>query len=411
MSKKLFVSIISVVCVIMLMVLVLINLRCRVVVKQEGNEKVAYLKEGILEKREGLSWIVIPEGTTVIAEDAFANCTSLEKIYFPESLRVIKNGAFQYCSNIKEIIFPSNMISIGDSSFEGCLNLSSIYIGEYSTKGLIDIGEKAFYNTGLLNVELPYTIENIGNLAFGECSRIEEITLPPTFLSENGISNILGKTYSDDIKIYMGTLEIDDLNHVYNGIKFNISDNNYSYVEHSSSKRIPNAIKLDGSIYNIEWIGERAYEDSNVDMVVLPKYLYGIEENAFRNCVNLCYVSFPNDLKIIRNQAFYNCRQLSDIMLPESLVKIGAKAFWGVSELEVPGSVEIIEQSGLSGIRKVKIYEGADINYMGDIFGHDGIDELEELYIPFNWKNSSQWSRFLLDETKVKVGYAGTYSE
>ena len=66
MSKKLFVSIISVVCVIMLMVLVLINLRCRVVVKQEGNEKVAYLKEGILEKREGLSWIVIPEGTTVI---------------------------------------------------------------------------------------------------------------------------------------------------------------------------------------------------------------------------------------------------------------------------------------------------------------------------------------------------------
>ena len=146
-------------------------------------------------------------------------------------------------------------------------------------------------------------------------------------------------------------------------------------------------------------------------MVVLPKYLYGIEENAFRNCVNLCYVSFPNDLKIIRNQAFYNCRQLSDIMLPESLVKIGAKAFWGVSELEVPGSVEIIEQSGLSGIRKVKIYEGADINYMGDIFGHDGIDELEELYIPFNWKNSSQWSRFLLDETKVKVGYAGTYSE
>lgn len=411
MSKKLFISIISVVCVIILMVLVLINLRCRVVVKREGNEKVAYLKKGILEKREGLSWIVIPEGTTVIAEDAFANCTSLEKIYFPESLKVIKNSAFQYCSNIKEIIFPSNMVSIGDNAFEGCLNLNSIYIGEYSTKGLSDIGEKAFYNTGLLNVELPYTIKHIGNLAFGECSRIKEITLPPTFLSENGISSILGKTYSDDIKIYMGTLEIDDLTHAYNGIKFNISDKNYAYVEHSSSKRIPNAIKLGGSIYNIEWIGERAYEDSTVDRVVLPKYLYGIAENAFRNCVNLNYVSFPNDLKIIRNQAFYNCRQLSDIILPESLVKIGEKAFWGVSELEVPGSVEIIEQSGLSGIRKVKIYEGVDINYMGDIFDHDGIDELEELYIPFNWKNSSQWSRFLLDETKVKVGYAGTYSE
>lgn len=411
MSKKLFIFIFSAVCFIILMVVVLMNLRCRVVIKKEGNEKIAYLKEGILEKREHLSWVVIPEGTTIISEEAFANCISLDKIYFPESLKIIRKGAFQYCSNIKGIIFPSNMVSIEDNAFEGCLNLSSIYIGEYSKKGLTDIGEKAFYNTGLVTVELPYTIKQIGNLAFGECSRIREITFPPSYFYKEKISDILGEMYSDDVKVYMGTLELDELSQVYNGTKFGISDKNYAYVERSSSNFLPNAIKIKDNIYNLEWIGEGAYQNSNIESVMLPKNLYGIAENAFKDCLNLEQVIFPNGLKIIRQQAFYNCHLLSDIVLPQSLTKIGSQAFFGVPELKVPGSVEIIEENGLSGIKKVTIYEGVDLNYMGDIFGKNKIFRLEELDIPFEWKNSNQWSRLLIDETQVTIGYTGIYSE
>ena len=44
--------------------------------------------------------VTIPEGVTIIGENAFENCTSLTEINIPDSVTSIGKGAFKGC-NIK----------------------------------------------------------------------------------------------------------------------------------------------------------------------------------------------------------------------------------------------------------------------------------------------------------------------
>lgn len=382
------------------------NLNCRVVLRSEEGERVAYLKEGIFKKKEELSWVTFPEETTAIGQDSFNGCISLEKIYFPNSIKKIGKNAFKFCSNLKTVVFSSDITHIGESAFEGCTDLNSIYLGEYLNKGLKSIGEKAFYNTGLETVELPYTTTQVGKLAFGECTNLREISLPKECLENNSIDLFLGDAYSEELKIFLGTIEIENLDGFINGVKYNISQDGHAYVERMLNKaEIANAIKVQNKIYNVEWIGEEACKNSDIDELRLPKYLFGIEKLAFKGCADLEKIEFSNNLKVISDEAFAECIKLLNPELPDSLIKIGRKAFSGVNKVEIPPNVELIEDSGLYGIEILKMPYELNINYMGNIFTEAGKCKLKELIIPHYWESSELLEKFDSELKKVNKVY------
>ncbi|MFH5881094.1 leucine-rich repeat protein [Liberiplasma polymorphum] len=68
-------------------------------------------------KNKAESHYVVPEGTTVIGEGAFAGVTRLQTIEFPDGLRRISHSAFFGFENIKIIDLPSSVTSVEHSAF------------------------------------------------------------------------------------------------------------------------------------------------------------------------------------------------------------------------------------------------------------------------------------------------------
>jgi len=95
---------------------------------------------------------IIPEGTVVIGDSAYAGCENLEIVIIPDSVTSIGNNAFEGCSSLASVNIPENVESIGDSAFASCSSLESITIPESVTS----IGASAFEGCESLT-EIYYT--------------------------------------------------------------------------------------------------------------------------------------------------------------------------------------------------------------------------------------------------------------
>ena len=141
--------------------------------------------------------IEIPKGVTSIGDEAFQNCTRLTTITIPSSVETIGNDAFYGCDNLETIyielsaalashgisgVFPSGTLQvsfaigvekIGDNAFEEC-EIDEIEIPE----GVTSIGDEAFQNcTRLTTITIPGSVETIGNDAFYGCDNLETVYL------------------------------------------------------------------------------------------------------------------------------------------------------------------------------------------------------------------------------------------
>ena len=77
---------------------------------------------------------------TSIGNEAFAGCTSLNKIHIPNSVTSIGAYAFAGCTNIIDICIPDSVTSIEEAAFMSCTSLTNINISD----SIISISEDAF---------------------------------------------------------------------------------------------------------------------------------------------------------------------------------------------------------------------------------------------------------------------------
>lgn len=169
--------------------------------------------------------LVFPESLRVIGEQAFYNCRGLTgKITLPESLHAIICGAFYSCK-ISEIYIPQSLEYLGcmafanaafekailpdncslcsqggqfynnwklaeahlpDNStlvpadvFSGCFSLKKVNIPSKA----ITIGEFAFDQVKMSNIDFPETLESIGQNAFQTCNRLTSVVFPASLKS------------------------------------------------------------------------------------------------------------------------------------------------------------------------------------------------------------------------------------
>ncbi|MGM9859347.1 MAG: leucine-rich repeat domain-containing protein, partial [Muribaculaceae bacterium] len=134
-------------------------------------------------KHDGAEWdremqlwvpsIRLQDGKPVVGLSGFGSLKWLDLIFFPEECHVkyICNECFEYCTSLglseEPLNLPESVENIGDYAFYGCTNLRSINL----SSNLISIGVSAFeLCKSLESITLPKSLKVIREYAFRYCA-------------------------------------------------------------------------------------------------------------------------------------------------------------------------------------------------------------------------------------------------
>ena len=120
--------------------------------------------------------------------------------------------------------------------------------------------------------------------------------------------------------------------------------------------------KLNATFAPLRYVGNYAFENSNIQSVSFASGIKAIPEEAFMGCANLKNVTIPESLESIDQSAFSSCTSLETIAIPGSVETIGNYAFYNCT-----------------GLTKVSIGEGT--RYLGD-YSFSGCSNATDFTLP-----------------------------
>ena len=227
---------------------------------------------------------------------AFAWCDNLKTITLPASLQKIEGGAL-YQSGIEEVVFSdhSAMTLIDGTTVD-------------TTSGLnIGLGRESQYTFGvfygcekLKGVQLPNTIQAIGERGFSGWIGLEHIELPGSVQS-------IGKSAFDGC----GNLQTIVLNE------------------------------------SLAALGASAFNGcASLKQIVLPESVEYLGSNLFSGCSALEYVSVGPSHHQVYDNLFQGCEALKKVDFKGSISKVGVRAFSGCVSLETAPFMETVTELG-----------------------------------------------------------------
>lgn len=90
----------------------------------ENNDEESILVEC---SQDAYGDVVLPNGITHIAENAFKDCNKITSLTIPNSVQRIGLNAFEGCTSLNELVFPKAYVTmIGGKKFIGSLILTAI---------------------------------------------------------------------------------------------------------------------------------------------------------------------------------------------------------------------------------------------------------------------------------------------
>ena len=262
--------------------------------------------------------IVVKDGTTHIAADAFLDCANLTSIHIPSSVTSIGDAAFLNCTGLTSVTLPNSAKNLGSRLFTGCTGLTSVTLPNTMTfipksffsgcKALSSITipstvetifASAFYNCkSLTSVNIPNKVKAIGNHAFEDCTSLTNIAVPTSvrFIDYEAFKNTAWLNNQPDGIVYAGNVA-----YTYKGTPSGIL----------TIKEGTTAIA-----------SQAFYECSGITVLRLPNSLLYIGDYAFQKCTSLTYLNLPGNLKAIGDGAFNGCTNLTEITFPNSLISV-----------------------------------------------------------------------------------------
>lgn len=83
----------------------------------------------------------------------------------------------------------------------------------------------------------------------------------------------------------------------------------------------------------LNYVPSRAFQESNIQSMVIPDGVTSIGTYAFCDCESLTSIAIPNSVKSIGYGAFRGCSNLKSIIIPDSVKNIDEYTFYGCRSL------------------------------------------------------------------------------
>ena len=267
---------------------------------------------------------------TALPTQAFYNSKNVEHLILPNTLITIGEEMF-YQSDLRSVVIPTNVTTVGYSAFKRCSSLTTVTFEKESQ--LKTIGGDYYYGafsdcTALTSIEIPASVETIGNTAFSDCSSLATVT----FEKGSRLKTIGNNAYyrctsltSIEIPASVETIEKKAFMHCS-------SLATVTFEKGSQLKTIA------GDSY------DGAFSDCTaLTSIEIPASVETIEATAFKRCSKLTTITFEkgSQLKTIGggyyssyyHGAFSDCSSLTSIEIPASVETIEATAFKRCSKL------------------------------------------------------------------------------
>ncbi len=256
--------------------------------------------------------------------------TNPDSLLYGETFTVVEIGymAFDGCNNITSVSLPKTVKTIGRLSFAHCPNLKSISLSE----GLATIGIQAFEKSGVTSLEIPASVEEIGDNndgICGGCASLEQIVVREgnaRYDSRNNCNAIIETGTNKLISGCKNTTIVDGIETIGKGAFQGCSGLTSVHIP-ASVKSITNA--FGNNFYLGEGFGlvsitvdsDNPVYDSRNDCNAI---ISTANDSLILGCVNTI---IPDDIKVIGGSAFSGCSALKSIEIPSKVVKIYPSAF------------------------------------------------------------------------------------
>ena len=269
---------------------------------------------------------------------SFNNSNGLTMVAVPSCINsfpveVIGKLSFSNQSLIENVVICEGIKNIEAGAFSGCYSLKTIN----SPNTLMEIGNSAFSGChSIKSITLPNSVKFIGKSAFNACANLTKIVLP--FIGNGSDKTHFGYVFGAE-----------------------------SIVENRDY--IPSSLK-EVIIKGGKRIENEAFRDCvNLINVMLPETITTIGEGAFFKCSNLINMKIPKSVDKIERSAFMDCSGLTSIVLEDGITTLGDSVFYGCSELiniEIPNSLEMVGSGVFVGCNNLiyNIYDNAQ--YLGN---------------------------------------------
>lgn len=264
-----------------------------------------------------------------------------------------------YKNYIKKVVISNGITVIGAQSFWGCEKLTRVSI----PATVYEIDSWAFCNTGLTEVSIPSSVKTIGYYAFSACNSLQKFIVTS---SNNYFSSINGNLYSKNktLLIQYAAGKPDTAFDIPNTV-LEIGDNAFGYCSNLISISIPNSVtKIGDSAFewcrdlyaimipeSVEEIGYRSFyacDNLHEINVHLSNQYYSSEKGILFNKSKTKLIKFPA------------MNSMEKYTVPSTVTTIGDYAFidaqWitqGSNYIVIPNTVKEI---GYDAISNTTIY-------------------------------------------------------